>query len=179
MSQLNEFAPRLGCVPFFAPRVGRASAAPNINKCSLKCWHIHRLVFQVSSSVKLQSSLPPLPLYDQPPCNLDCSPTPNLPRSPSVNGEHKQPGLHKALPHSKGPFPNLSQENFTCFLIKLVCWRVCKLLLFVFVKITVLVSVQKAPAFPSLRDSHLMDSAQENCDLYVTPPYLFSIKFCM
>ncbi|XP_027002614.1 F-BAR and double SH3 domains protein 2 isoform X2 [Tachysurus fulvidraco] len=55
---------------------------------------------QVSSCVKLQSSLPPLPLYDQPPCTLDCTPTLNLPRSPSVNGEHKQPGLHKALTHN-------------------------------------------------------------------------------
>ncbi|XP_058243398.1 F-BAR and double SH3 domains protein 2-like isoform X1 [Hemibagrus wyckioides] len=64
---------------------------------------------QVSSCVKLQSSLPPLPLYDQPPCTLDCSPAPNLPRSPSVNGEHKQPGLHKALPHNHSS--SLSPES--------------------------------------------------------------------
>ncbi|XP_066555430.1 F-BAR and double SH3 domains protein 2 isoform X1 [Amia ocellicauda] len=48
---------------------------------------------QVSPSLRLQSSLPPLPLYDQPPCSPFTSPdkntAPPFPRSPSVNGEHK------------------------------------------------------------------------------------------
>uniref|UniRef100_A0AAY4DD29 F-BAR and double SH3 domains protein 2 n=1 Tax=Denticeps clupeoides TaxID=299321 RepID=A0AAY4DD29_9TELE len=46
---------------------------------------------QVSPSQKLHSSLPPLPLYEQPPCSPFTSPdaTSLLPRSPSVNGEHK------------------------------------------------------------------------------------------
>ncbi|XP_053729541.1 F-BAR and double SH3 domains protein 2-like isoform X3 [Synchiropus splendidus] len=67
---------------------------------------------QISSSVKLPSSLPPLPLYDKPPISPFTSPetsTPStLPRSPSValNGEHKPP-----LPSShKGP---LSSHNQT------------------------------------------------------------------
>ncbi|XP_024132583.1 F-BAR and double SH3 domains protein 2 isoform X4 [Oryzias melastigma] len=52
---------------------------------------------QISPSVKLQSSLLPLPLYDQPPISPFTSPEtstpPPLPRSPSaaLNGEHKLP----------------------------------------------------------------------------------------
>ncbi|XP_056333824.1 F-BAR and double SH3 domains protein 2 isoform X1 [Danio aesculapii] len=50
---------------------------------------------QVSPCQRLHSSLPPLPLYDQPPCSPFTSPetssAPSLPRSPSVNGEHKLP----------------------------------------------------------------------------------------
>uniref|UniRef100_A0A672PN29 FCH and double SH3 domains 2 n=1 Tax=Sinocyclocheilus grahami TaxID=75366 RepID=A0A672PN29_SINGR len=50
---------------------------------------------QVSPCQRLHSSLPPLPLYDQPPCSPYTSPetssAPSLPRSPSVNGEHKLP----------------------------------------------------------------------------------------
>uniref|UniRef100_A0A669BUZ6 F-BAR and double SH3 domains protein 2 n=1 Tax=Oreochromis niloticus TaxID=8128 RepID=A0A669BUZ6_ORENI len=61
---------------------------------------------QISPSLKLPSSLPPLPLYDQPPISPFTSPEtstpPPLPRSPSaaLNGEHKLP-----LPASshKGP----------------------------------------------------------------------------
>ncbi|XP_058490090.1 F-BAR and double SH3 domains protein 2-like isoform X3 [Solea solea] len=65
---------------------------------------------QISPSVKLPPSLPPLPLYDQPPISPFTSPEtstpPPLPRSPSaLNGEHKPP-----LPASshKGP---LSTHN--------------------------------------------------------------------
>uniref|UniRef100_A0A3B4CNE0 FCH and double SH3 domains 2 n=1 Tax=Pygocentrus nattereri TaxID=42514 RepID=A0A3B4CNE0_PYGNA len=55
---------------------------------------------QVSSCPRLTSSLPPLPLYEQPPCSTYTSPdsgsAPMLPRSPStLNGEHKPPGLQK------------------------------------------------------------------------------------
>lgn len=50
---------------------------------------------QASPCQRLHSSLPPLPLYDQPPCSPFTSPetssAPSLPRSPSVNGEHKLP----------------------------------------------------------------------------------------
>ncbi|XP_069004040.1 F-BAR and double SH3 domains protein 2-like isoform X4 [Embiotoca jacksoni] len=61
---------------------------------------------QISPSLKLPSSLPHLPLYDQPPISSFTSPEistpPPLPRSPSaaLNGEHKPP-----LPASshKGP----------------------------------------------------------------------------
>ncbi|XP_070983307.1 F-BAR and double SH3 domains protein 2-like isoform X2 [Oncorhynchus clarkii lewisi] len=49
----------------------------------------------ISPSSRLPSSLPPLPLYDQPPCSPYATPDtptpPPLPRSPSVNGEHKPP----------------------------------------------------------------------------------------
>ncbi|XP_049339282.1 F-BAR and double SH3 domains protein 2 isoform X2 [Astyanax mexicanus] len=63
---------------------------------------------QVSSCPRLTSSLPPLPLYEQPPCSPYTSPdavsAPALPRSPSaLNGDHKLPGLQKAPPHSKKP----------------------------------------------------------------------------
>lgn len=60
---------------------------------------------QVSPCQRLHSSLPPLPLYDQPPCSPYTSPetssAPSLPRSPSVNGEHKLPIPQKATVHSK------------------------------------------------------------------------------
>uniref|UniRef100_W5L2E8 F-BAR and double SH3 domains protein 2 n=1 Tax=Astyanax mexicanus TaxID=7994 RepID=W5L2E8_ASTMX len=51
---------------------------------------------QVSSCPRLTSSLPPLPLYEQPPCSPYTSPdavsAPALPRSPSaLNGDHKLP----------------------------------------------------------------------------------------
>uniref|UniRef100_A0A8B9KNY5 FCH and double SH3 domains 2 n=1 Tax=Astyanax mexicanus TaxID=7994 RepID=A0A8B9KNY5_ASTMX len=63
---------------------------------------------QVSSCPRLTSSLPPLPLYEQPRCSPYTSPdavsAPALPRSPSaLNGDHKLPGLQKASPHSKKP----------------------------------------------------------------------------
>uniref|UniRef100_A0A673G395 F-BAR and double SH3 domains protein 2-like n=1 Tax=Sinocyclocheilus rhinocerous TaxID=307959 RepID=A0A673G395_9TELE len=60
----------------------------------------------VSPCQRLHSSLPPLPLYDQPPCSPYTSPetssAPSLPRSPSVNGEHKllspeSPGFSQPL----------------------------------------------------------------------------------
>uniref|UniRef100_A0A8C2FIH9 F-BAR and double SH3 domains protein 2 n=1 Tax=Cyprinus carpio TaxID=7962 RepID=A0A8C2FIH9_CYPCA len=60
---------------------------------------------QVSPCQRLHSSLPPLPLYDQPPCSPYTSPetssAASLPRSPSVNGEHKLPVPQKAAVHSK------------------------------------------------------------------------------
>lgn len=69
---------------------------------------------QISPSLKLPSSLPPLPLYDQPPISPFTSPEtstpPPLPRSPSaaLNGEHKPP-----LPASshKGPLSTHNQSS--------------------------------------------------------------------
>ncbi|XP_042270378.1 F-BAR and double SH3 domains protein 2-like isoform X1 [Thunnus albacares] len=69
---------------------------------------------QISPSLKLPSSLPPLPLYDQPPISPFTSPEtstpPPLPRSPSaaLNGEHKHP-----LPTSshKGPKATHNQSS--------------------------------------------------------------------
>uniref|UniRef100_A0A9J8CQD9 FCH and double SH3 domains 2 n=1 Tax=Cyprinus carpio carpio TaxID=630221 RepID=A0A9J8CQD9_CYPCA len=62
---------------------------------------------QVSPCQRLHSSLPPLPLYDQPPCSPYTSPetssAASLPRSPSVNGEHKLPVPQKATVHSETP----------------------------------------------------------------------------
>uniref|UniRef100_A0A8C2I9V3 F-BAR and double SH3 domains protein 2 n=1 Tax=Cyprinus carpio TaxID=7962 RepID=A0A8C2I9V3_CYPCA len=70
---------------------------------------------QVSPCQRLHSSLPPLPLYDQPPCSPYTSPetssAASLPRSPSVNGEHKllspeSPGFSQLLrlaPDGSGP----------------------------------------------------------------------------
>uniref|UniRef100_A0A8C2FNX3 F-BAR and double SH3 domains protein 2 n=1 Tax=Cyprinus carpio TaxID=7962 RepID=A0A8C2FNX3_CYPCA len=68
---------------------------------------------QVSPCQRLHSSLPPLPLYDQPPCSPYTSPetssAASLPRSPSVNGEHKlpeSPGFSQPLrltPDGSGP----------------------------------------------------------------------------
>uniref|UniRef100_A0A3Q0QZ23 FCH and double SH3 domains 2 n=1 Tax=Amphilophus citrinellus TaxID=61819 RepID=A0A3Q0QZ23_AMPCI len=73
----------------------------------------------ISPSLKLPSSLPPLPLYDQPPISPFTSPEtstpPPLPRSPSaaLNGEHKLPlpaSSHKGplSTHSKTPTHNNS-----------------------------------------------------------------------
>ncbi|KAM6945966.1 F-BAR and double SH3 domains protein 2 [Aplochiton taeniatus] len=63
---------------------------------------------QISPCQRMQLSLPPLPLYDQPPLGSFASPDasittpPPLPRSPSVlNGEHRplpQPTVHKGPP---------------------------------------------------------------------------------
>uniref|UniRef100_A0A4W4HL80 FCH and double SH3 domains 2 n=1 Tax=Electrophorus electricus TaxID=8005 RepID=A0A4W4HL80_ELEEL len=57
---------------------------------------------QVSSCARLQSTLPPLPLYEQPTYSTyaspDSAPGPALPRSPSVNGDHKLPGSQKPPP---------------------------------------------------------------------------------
>uniref|UniRef100_A0A8C1GKK7 FCH and double SH3 domains 2 n=1 Tax=Cyprinus carpio TaxID=7962 RepID=A0A8C1GKK7_CYPCA len=67
---------------------------------------------QVSPCQRLHSSLPPLPLYDQPPCSPYTSPetssAASLPRSPSVNGEHKLPSpgfsqLLRLAPDGSGP----------------------------------------------------------------------------
>ncbi|XP_074497991.1 F-BAR and double SH3 domains protein 2 isoform X5 [Sebastes fasciatus] len=69
---------------------------------------------QISPSLKLPCSLPPLPLYEQPPISPFTSPEtstpPPLPRSPSaaLNGEHKPPpptSLHK------GPLPTHNQSS--------------------------------------------------------------------
>lgn len=73
------------------------------------------LPFQISPSVKLPSSLPPLPLYDQPPISPFTSPEtstrPPLPRSPSaaLNGEHKHPP--PASSH-KGPLSTHSKSRY-------------------------------------------------------------------
>uniref|UniRef100_A0A8C4HR90 F-BAR and double SH3 domains protein 2 n=1 Tax=Dicentrarchus labrax TaxID=13489 RepID=A0A8C4HR90_DICLA len=69
---------------------------------------------QISPSLKLPSSLPPLPLYDQPPISPFTSPEtstpPPLPRSPStaLNGEHKPPP--PASSH-KGPLSTHSKPR--------------------------------------------------------------------
>ncbi|KAG9338704.1 hypothetical protein JZ751_025372 [Albula glossodonta] len=65
---------------------------------------------RVSPSQQMHSSLPPLPLYDQPPCSPYTTPdsgtAPPFPRSPSVNGDHKLTPLpHKGPAHSKTPPP--------------------------------------------------------------------------
>ncbi|XP_074536044.1 F-BAR and double SH3 domains protein 2 isoform X3 [Halichoeres trimaculatus] len=73
---------------------------------------------QISPSLKLPSSLPPLPLYDQPPISPFTSPEtstpPPLPRSPStaLNGEHKppQPASSSSSSH-KGPPPTHSKTS--------------------------------------------------------------------
>ncbi|XP_042631646.1 F-BAR and double SH3 domains protein 2-like isoform X2 [Cyprinus carpio] len=68
---------------------------------------------QVSPCQRLHSSLPPLPLYDQPPCSPYTSPetssAASLPRSPSVNGEHKLPVPQKATVHNHNS--SLSPES--------------------------------------------------------------------
>ncbi|XP_063061417.1 F-BAR and double SH3 domains protein 2-like isoform X2 [Engraulis encrasicolus] len=64
---------------------------------------------QVSPCQRGHSSLPPLPLYDQPPvgsmyASPDCGSAKPLPRSPSVNGEHKlMPLPHKGPTHNHRP----------------------------------------------------------------------------
>ncbi|XP_069391005.1 F-BAR and double SH3 domains protein 2 isoform X4 [Paralichthys olivaceus] len=69
---------------------------------------------QISPSLKLPSSLPPLPLYDQPPISPFTSPEtstpPPLPRSPSaaLNGEHKPP---LPAPSHKGPLSTHNQSS--------------------------------------------------------------------
>ncbi|KAL7401384.1 hypothetical protein ABVT39_027205 [Epinephelus coioides] len=69
---------------------------------------------QISPSLKLPCSLPPLPLYDQPPISPFTSPEtstpPPLPRSPStaLNGEHKPPP--PASSH-KGPLTSHNQSS--------------------------------------------------------------------
>ncbi|XP_071381417.1 F-BAR and double SH3 domains protein 2-like isoform X1 [Centroberyx affinis] len=69
---------------------------------------------QISPSQKLPSSLPPLPLYDQPPISPFTSPEtstpPPLPRSPStaLNGEHKPP---LPAPAHKGPPATHNKTN--------------------------------------------------------------------
>ncbi|TDH14963.1 hypothetical protein EPR50_G00026280 [Perca flavescens] len=69
---------------------------------------------QISPSLKLPCSLPPLPLYEQPPISPFTSPEtstpPPLPRSPStaLNGEHKPPP--PASSH-KAPLPTHNQSS--------------------------------------------------------------------
>ncbi|XP_066541076.1 F-BAR and double SH3 domains protein 2 isoform X2 [Hoplias malabaricus] len=77
-------------------------------------WAPDAQVGQVTSGPRLTSSLPPLPLYEQPPCNpfpsSNCSSAPPLPRSPSTpNGEHKPPSLHKTTTHNHSS--SLSPES--------------------------------------------------------------------
>ncbi|XP_016364722.1 F-BAR and double SH3 domains protein 2 [Sinocyclocheilus rhinocerous] len=68
---------------------------------------------QVSPCQRLHSSIPPLPLYEQPPCSPYTSPetssAPSLPRSPSVNGELKLPIPQKAAVHNHNS--SLSPES--------------------------------------------------------------------
>ncbi|KAK1784672.1 hypothetical protein P4O66_003349 [Electrophorus voltai] len=68
---------------------------------------------QVSSCARLQSTLPPLPLYEQPTYSTyaspDSAPGPALPRSPSVNGDHKLPGSQKPPAHNHNS--SLSPES--------------------------------------------------------------------
>uniref|UniRef100_A0A3B3QPU1 F-BAR and double SH3 domains protein 2 n=1 Tax=Paramormyrops kingsleyae TaxID=1676925 RepID=A0A3B3QPU1_9TELE len=63
---------------------------------------------QVSPSQRLHTSLPPLPLYEQPPCSPYTSPDsatgPPLPRPPSINGDHKGP-THSKIPVRAAPPP--------------------------------------------------------------------------
>uniref|UniRef100_A0A8C7ZL37 F-BAR and double SH3 domains protein 2 n=1 Tax=Oryzias sinensis TaxID=183150 RepID=A0A8C7ZL37_9TELE len=72
---------------------------------------------EISPSVKLQSSLLPLPLYDQPPISPFTSPEtstpPPLPRSPSsaLNGEHKLPLPVRAAPPPPKQHPRRHQEK--------------------------------------------------------------------
>uniref|UniRef100_A0A3Q1BQ19 FCH and double SH3 domains 2 n=1 Tax=Amphiprion ocellaris TaxID=80972 RepID=A0A3Q1BQ19_AMPOC len=72
---------------------------------------------QISPSLKLPSSLPPLPLYDQPPISPFTSPEtstpPPLPRSPStaLNGEHKPPLPVRAAPPPPKQHPRRQQEK--------------------------------------------------------------------
>lgn len=72
---------------------------------------------QVSPCLRLHSSLPPLPLYDQPPCSPYTSPetssAPSLPRSPSVNGEHKLPVLQKTAVHNHSSTLNPESPGFS------------------------------------------------------------------
>ncbi|XP_016887716.1 F-BAR and double SH3 domains protein 2 isoform X2 [Cynoglossus semilaevis] len=89
-------------------------------------------LIEISSSGKLPPSLPPLPLYDQPPISPFTSPEtstpPPLPRSPSValNGEHKLPlpaSSHKSSLSTHNPsssrspvspgFPQNHPQRFT------------------------------------------------------------------
>uniref|UniRef100_A0A8D3B9Q7 F-BAR and double SH3 domains protein 2 n=1 Tax=Scophthalmus maximus TaxID=52904 RepID=A0A8D3B9Q7_SCOMX len=71
----------------------------------------------ISPSLKLPSSLPPLPLYDQPPISPFTSPEtstpPPLPRSPSaaLNGEHKPPLPVRAAPPPPKQHPRRQQEK--------------------------------------------------------------------
>ncbi|KAL0973473.1 hypothetical protein UPYG_G00204380 [Umbra pygmaea] len=71
----------------------------------------------ISPSSRLPSSLPPLPLYDQPPCSPyptpDTPTPPPLPRSPSVNGEHKlPPTTHKGPTHNHSSALSPDSQGF-------------------------------------------------------------------
>uniref|UniRef100_A0A3Q2YGQ6 F-BAR and double SH3 domains protein 2 n=1 Tax=Hippocampus comes TaxID=109280 RepID=A0A3Q2YGQ6_HIPCM len=75
---------------------------------------------QISPSSKLPSSLPPLPLYDQPPISPFTSPEsstpPSLPRSPSaaLNGDHKLPLPKSSLTTTSKQYkPHLSCSKAT------------------------------------------------------------------
>ncbi|XP_041734080.2 F-BAR and double SH3 domains protein 2-like isoform X3 [Coregonus clupeaformis] len=81
---------------------GRVGVFPSVLVEDLMENGAHTLI---SPSSRLPSSLPPLPLYDQPPCSPYATPDtptpPPLPRSPSVNGEHKPPPtMHKGPTHN-------------------------------------------------------------------------------
>ncbi|XP_064841399.1 F-BAR and double SH3 domains protein 2-like isoform X2 [Oncorhynchus masou masou] len=74
---------------------GRVGVFPSVLVEDLTESRENRVDKLISPSSRLPSSLPPLPLYDQPPCSPYATPDtptpPPLPRSPSVNGEHKPP----------------------------------------------------------------------------------------
>ncbi|XP_038838451.1 F-BAR and double SH3 domains protein 2-like [Salvelinus namaycush] len=85
---------------------GRVGVFPSVLVEDLTESRENRAHKLISPSSRLPSSLPPLPLYDQPPCSPYATPDtptpPPLPRSPSVNGEHKPPPTtYKGPTHSK------------------------------------------------------------------------------
>ncbi|XP_064880321.1 F-BAR and double SH3 domains protein 2-like isoform X3 [Oncorhynchus nerka] len=87
---------------------GRVGVFPSVLVEDLTESRENRVDKLISPSSRLPSSLPPLPLYDQPPCSPYATPDtptpPLLPRSPSVNGEHKPPPtMFKGPTHNHSP----------------------------------------------------------------------------
>ncbi|XP_031647047.1 F-BAR and double SH3 domains protein 2 isoform X2 [Oncorhynchus kisutch] len=87
---------------------GRVGVFPSVLVEDLTESRENRVDKLISPSSRLPSSLPPLPLYDQPPCSPYATPDtptpPPLPRSPSVNGEHKPPPtMYKGPTHNHSP----------------------------------------------------------------------------
>ncbi|XP_045559977.1 F-BAR and double SH3 domains protein 2 [Salmo salar] len=96
---------------------GRVGVFPSVLVEDLTESRENRADTLISPSSRLPSSLPPLPLYDQPPCSPYATPDtptpPPLPRSPSVNGEHKPPPTtYKGPTHNHSPVsPEFSQPS--------------------------------------------------------------------
>ncbi|KAM9441635.1 F-BAR and double SH3 domains protein 2-like [Salvelinus alpinus] len=96
---------------------GRVGVFPSVLVEDLTESRENRAHKLISPSSRLPSSLPPLPLYDQPPCSPYSTPDtptpPPLPRSPSVNGEHKPPPTtYKGPTHNHSPVsPEFSQPS--------------------------------------------------------------------